>query len=420
MELKFKKVSSRPSSYDAGTVYFNDATHSILVAKTTTTADEYGGRIKDVTYEDGVLTITKYTEDASGTVTYALDFTDVASTTDVTKVLSGLYDRVGSVEKSVSTNAGNIATNTQNIAANTKAIKALQDTLGTGDESLASRVTAAEGEIDDLQTTVGQHTTQISNKANISGSSAQTFAVATPGNASDATPKSYVDDKISEAVSSTYKVKGSVADKTALSNLTNLSNGDVYNVTAEVTIDATDVATKKFITAGTYPAGSNWVWIEHENNDPHPSHWDAIGGMITGYATDEQITTVVGRVAKLENGENTVKTFGGQSGIINIKTVEATDANGTVQFTVEKTSTSNNVVTSKLTATVKGLAGAAYKNVSETSTNVANPIGNTNYKNNNYIPTNSAVAAAIAAEHSTITNEIKNNSTMTWAEWPTS
>ena len=138
--------------------------------------------------------------------------------------------------------------------------------------------------------------------------------------------------------------------------------------------------------------------------------------MITGYATDEQITTVVGRVAKLENGENTVKTFGGQSGIINIKTVEATDANGTVQFTVEKTSTSNNVVTSKLTATVKGLAGAAYKNVSETSTNVANPIGNTNYKNNNYIPTNSAVAAAIAAEHSTITNEIKNNSTMTWAE----
>lgn len=257
MELKFKKVSSRPSSYDAGTVYFNDATHSILVAKTTTTADEYGGRIKDVTYEDGVLTITKYTEDASGTVTYALDFTDVASTTDVTKVLSGLYDRVGSVEKSVSTNAGNIATNTQNIAANTKAIKALQDTLGTGDESLASRVTAAEGEIDDLQTTVGQHTTQISNKANISGSSAQTFAVATPGNASDATPKSYVDDKISEAVSSTYKVKGSVADKTALSNLTNLSNGDVYNVTAEVTIDATDVATKKFITAGTYPAGSN-------------------------------------------------------------------------------------------------------------------------------------------------------------------
>lgn len=400
MELKFKKVSSRPSSYDAGTVYFNDATHSILVAKTKNDADEYGGRIKDVDYKEGVLTIIKYTEDTSGTVTYALNFNDVASTTDVTKVLSSLYDRVGAVEGSVSTNAGNISKNTADIATNTAAIEALQNTLGTGDLSLASRVTAAETNIGNLQTTVSDHTDQISNKANISGSSTQTFAVATPNNDSDATPKSYVDDKISEAVSSTYKVKGSVADKTALSDLSNLSNGDVYNVTSEVTINDADVATKKFITAGTYPAGSNWVWIEHENNDPHPSHWDAIGGMITGYATDEQITTVVGRVTKLENGENTVKTFGGKYGIITIDADNATA--GMITFKMNG---------NELQGTTCGLKAAAYRAVdsamSETSTS-------------ENVPTTKAVATAMSTMHSAINTAITSNNTMTWAEWPTS
>ena len=139
--------------------------------------------------------------------------------------------------------------------------------------------------------------------------------------------------------------------------------------------------------------------------------------MITGYATDDQVTDISTRVTRLENGENTVKTFGGQSGIINIKTAEATDADGTVQFTVEKTSTSNNVVTSKLTATVKGIANAAFKAVdeyNETNKMTYVPNGSTN------VPTSNLVYASLSSLYSTVTTEIKNNSTMTWAEWPTS
>ena len=66
-----------------------------------------------------------------------------------------------------------------------------------------------------------------------------------------------VKDYIDSAVTSVYKVKGSVADYAALTAVTNPTEGDVYNVIAA---------------NGNTPAGTNYVW--------NGSAWDALGGTI--------------------------------------------------------------------------------------------------------------------------------------------
>lgn len=73
--------------------------------------------------------------------------------------------------------------------------------------------------------------------------------------------KSYVDGKISTAISSVYRVKGSVDNYSDLALISEKETGDVYNVVNAATVDS------KW-----YPAGTNWVW--------NGSAWDALGGTI--------------------------------------------------------------------------------------------------------------------------------------------
>ena len=85
--------------------------------------------------------------------------------------------------------------------------------------------------------------------------------------------KSYVDTQVSQAISSVYRVKGSV-DTYAQLPTTGLTVGDVYNVIAEATVGG------KW-----YPAGTNWVY-----NESHV--WDPLGGTIdlTPYAYASALT----------------------------------------------------------------------------------------------------------------------------------
>ena len=219
--LSFKKVSSLPSSnLGTGTIYFNSTTHSIFVATSETTTEEYGGRIADVTFSSkGVLTITKHPEQAGATgEVIKLDFSDVASSSDVSKVCGALADRVALLEKSV-------PENTEAIGKHDTRIAALEAAAGFNDgdgNSLADRVTAVEGEIDTLQTTVGNENSGLvqkvnsnasaiatlqNEKANATGDAGKTFSVATPTADSHAATKKYVDT----AVTSVYRVKGTKA-----------------------------------------------------------------------------------------------------------------------------------------------------------------------------------------------------------------
>ena len=411
-QLSFKKLSSIPTSgMTAGTIMFNSTTHSIFVATSATDAEEYGGRLEDVTYSGGILTITKFPETAGGSKeVIKLDFSDTASASDVTKVLTGLYSRVTAVETAAANNADDIGT----LQSDVKALKDQMNT-GDGDATLVTRMAAAEEDIDALQTTVGdansglvykvnQNATAIAGKAEKAGNSSQVFNVADPGtNTMAATPKSYVDNAISTAISTVYKIKGCIADKAALVAIKSPSNGDVYNVVAEVIVASGDVGSGvgKFGAAGTYSAGTNWVWIQHTASTSQTGsettttgHWDALGGMITGYATSSDVTALTERVGKLENGENTVKTFGGQYGAITVDADNAT--NGMVTFKMNG---------KELQGTTYGLKAAAYKAVETTLANDAN------------LPTGAAVTGAINKQVTDLNNTISNLSVINWAEW---
>jgi hypothetical protein len=411
-QLSFKKLSSIPTSgMTAGTIMFNSTTHSIFVATSATDAEEYGGRLEDVTYSDGILTITKFPETAGGSKeVIKLDFSDAASASDVTKVLTGLYSRVETVEKVAADNATNIGT----LQGDVLALKE-QMNAGDGDATLVTRMAEAEADIDALQTTVGdansglvqkvnQNATAIANKAEKAGNSNQVFNVADPGtNTTAATPKSYVDNAISTAISTVYKIKGCIADKAALVAIKSPSNGDVYNVVAEVIVASNDVGSGegKFGAAGTYSAGTNWVWIQHTTSTSqtgsettNTGHWDALGGMITGYATSSDVTALTERVDKLESGENTVKTFGGQYGAITVDADNAT--NGMVTFKMNG---------KELQGTTHGLKAAAYQEVETT------------LASDDKLPTGAAVTDAINKQATDLNGIINNLSVINWAEW---
>lgn len=86
-----------------------------------------------------------------------------------------------------------------------------------------------------------------------------------------------VDNMIASAISSTYKVKGSVDSYNDLLSIT-AEVGDVYNVVDEY---------------GDYPAGTNWVWVGA--TDSEEAHWDALGGTVdlSDYYTKTEVDSKI-------------------------------------------------------------------------------------------------------------------------------
>ena len=86
-------------------------------------------------------------------------------------------------------------------------------------------------------------------------------------------------DKIN-AIGSVYRVKGTVADKTALLAVASASVGDVYNMTASCTLNG-----------NSYSAGTNFVCTTAFTavSSNKETCWDALGGTMTGYATESYV-----------------------------------------------------------------------------------------------------------------------------------
>ena len=133
--------------------------------------------------------------------------------------------------------------------------------------------------VEGLATTVGQHTQQITQlETDVTGlknDKADKTAVYT---------KEETDDKISAAISATYKPAGSIAFG-SLPEPAKTELGKVYNVTDEFT------ASDKFVAGEVgkkYPAGTNVVCIE-ESKDTYK--WDVLSGFVdlSAYSTTEQI-----------------------------------------------------------------------------------------------------------------------------------
>lgn len=87
------------------------------------------------------------------------------------------------------------------------------------------------------------------------------------------------------ALGDVYNVKGTVADKSTLLALTTVKKGDVYNVTAAITINDQS-----------YAAGTNFVYIgDTENAASTESNWDSLGGTfdLSAYYTSAQVDALI-------------------------------------------------------------------------------------------------------------------------------
>ena len=102
------------------------------------------------------------------------------------------------------------------------------------------------------------------------------------------TVKDYVDESISSAVSSVYKVKGSVEFYVDLPN--NAEEGDVYNV-----------ETPTVVGEKSYPAGTNWVWVAGDTQ----GHWDPLGGTVDMSVVDAERERAISAETDLQLQINT-------------------------------------------------------------------------------------------------------------------
>lgn len=240
----------------------------------------------------------------------------------VSSGLEALTARVAEVESTAGSSSTGLSALTTRVTTAEGKIETLQTGLGTaqGDISdLKSDMSTAKVDISTLKTTVGDasgglvkdvadNAALIANKANAADVYTKTAidnkigdintAIGKKADAAttytktevdtkltgyrtkeDSYDRETVDSKIATAVSSAYKVKGTVDNDAALPS--NAETGDVYNIKA----------------AGAYgPAGTNVVW--------DGAKWDALGGIVdlSDYATK---TYVNGEVATLNSAIGT-------------------------------------------------------------------------------------------------------------------
>lgn len=355
--VKFSKISVVPSvGLTTGKIYFETSTGLIKVAKSENEVDVFGGNIKDASYSDNVLTISK--TDGSA---ITLNFADIASASAVMKVFNEIKTELTRVEGEISTQVDAAKTeligtaedassmNTINaakkyadekVAAIPAAITYKGDgttiTQASGDDSVTfsvgaidqSKVTgltdALAGKVDkvpgsrlmtDAEGTkltgieegaqvnkiesikVNGAALPISEKAvTIPNADAEVYGVIT---------ENRVKVLAGEVAGSVYKVKGTKASIDEVLAVGTAAVGDVYNVTAAFTLNG-----QKF------PAGTNVVFVgpapveEGEPGEPDPSdqtQWDALGGTVdltpyettehanATYATKEALSAVEGK-----------------------------------------------------------------------------------------------------------------------------
>lgn len=98
---------------------------------------------------------------------------------------------------------------------------------------------------------------------------------------SDSYTKGEVDDKVSAAVSSVYKIKGTIASVSALPS--DAAVGDVYNIQSPFSDNGKN-----------YPAGTNVVYVATDG-DYGGGKWDILAGVtdLTAYSTTEQMNSAI-------------------------------------------------------------------------------------------------------------------------------
>ena len=294
--LSFQKIATVPASgLVVGRIYFETSTGMIKVATSATAVDKFGDGVKSASWDKSAKTLKIINESGEE---ISLNLSDVVSASAVTAELAkklniGASGDASTVQsyyglkkytdeaKSSAISSAKSYTDTE-IGKIPAAIVYRADgtTITQSRDSGDSTVTFAVGTIE--QSKVSGLTAVLEAKATT------TALIAVKATAEAAAPqattytKKEVDDKVS-AVGSVYKMKGSVDDASALTALTGVVIGDVYNVVAAGTLNGE-----------AFEAGSNFVAIDAGAGDKI-GMWDKLGGTIdlSAYATKTTVTSEI-------------------------------------------------------------------------------------------------------------------------------
>lgn len=279
MRLSFQKIATVPASgLVAGRIYFETSTGMIKVATSATAVDKFGDGVKSASWDESAKTLKIINESGEE---ISLNLSDVASasavTTELEKKLNigtlgdtpstqsyyGLKAHVGA-EKLSAITAAKSYTDTE-IGKIPAAIVYKGDGT-TVTQSGTSTVTFAVGTIP--QNKVTNLTTDLAAKATTAALNAVKATAEAAAPQATTYTKTEVDNKVASAVGSVYKMKGSVDNATALTALTGVVIGDVYNVVAAGTLNGE-----------AFEAGSNFVAIK-AGAGSQTGMWDKLGGTI--------------------------------------------------------------------------------------------------------------------------------------------
>ena len=291
--LSFQKIATVPASgLVVGRIYFETSTGMIKVATSATAVDKFGDGVKSASWDESAKTLKIINESGEE---ISLNLSDVASasavTTELEKKLNigtlgdtpstqsyyGLKAHVGA-EKLSAITAAKSYTDTE-ISKIPAAIVYKGDGT-TVTQSGDTTVTFSVGTIS--QDKVSGLTTALSDKATITALNAVKATAEAAAPQATTYTKEEVDNKVASAVGSVYKMKGSVDDASALTALTGVVIGDVYNVVSAGTLNGE-----------AFEAGSNFVAIK-AGAGSQTGMWDKLGGTIdlSAYAKKAEVPTL--------------------------------------------------------------------------------------------------------------------------------
>lgn len=279
MQLSFQKIATVPASgLIAGRIYFETSTGMIKVATSATAVDKFGDGVKSASWDESAKTLKIVNESGEE---ISLNLSDVASasavTTELAKKLSlgSSGDAAGTqsyygLKKDISA-AQTAATNAAKTYTDGKIAKIPAAIVYKADgttitQSGDSTVTFTVGTI--AQNKVTGLESALASKASTTDLNAVKATAEAAAPQATTYTKTEVDNKVSAAVGSVYKMKGSVDDATALQALTGVAIGDTYNVIAAGSLNGEP-----------FEAGSNFVAIKAGAGNQE-GMWDKLGGTI--------------------------------------------------------------------------------------------------------------------------------------------